>query len=108
VRGFVLHEPVLAAAINIEHIEAAALTSWHSNQRTPMRPPEFRDGRRIGGRVLEAMRSSRPFSCQAGKDWENFTFEKNEPHGTSRAKPRFNFSDFFEPIRPLPFLNLRA
>jgi len=79
-------EPRKTAEVDIEHVQAAALTGRQSDKRTAMRPPEFPNCRWIGGRVLEAMRGRGFFIGQARKHREDFAFKQNGLHGKSRVQ----------------------
>ena len=98
-------EPGKTVEVDIEHVQAAALTGRQSDKRTPMRPPEFSNCRWIRRRVLEAMRGRRLFIGQAGKHGEDFAFKQNRPHSKSRVQRVLDFADFFAPIRPLSSSN---
>ena len=78
-------EPRKTVEVDIEHVQAAALTGWQSDKRAPIGPPEFPNCRWIGGPVLEAMRARWFFIGQAGKHWEDFAFKQNGLHGKSRT-----------------------
>ena len=92
-------EPRKTVEVDIEHVQAAALTGRQSDKRTAMRPPEFPNCRRIRSRVLEAMWGRWLFIGQAGKHREDFASEQNGLHGKSRVQRGLDFADWSAPHR---------